>query len=173
MPITLTSYLQANQLVYLKVTGGGPNASGVLVFDNANTLDLSQAGLRRFVSFEAIPRQMLTQIVNADSYVDHNAIERISWNATIRELITSNIMSAIQQVVMGFTHVRVEAAYGAEWAPATPLVKTAVAGVWENGGGLGVQQGANVGELTILPAGVTGTGGSGFFIGAYSATIPF
>lgn len=173
MSIQLRSYLQAKHLETLKITGGNPNSSGVLVFDNANTLELSHTGLGRFVSFEAVPRQMLMQLLNSDSYIDNNVIERIGWQATIRELISSNVMSAIQQVVMGFSYVRIEGAYSNEWTPGTPVVKTAVAGVWENAGGLGIQQGANVGELTIMPAGIATGGGTGFFIGAAGATIPF
>jgi hypothetical protein len=173
MSLSIRSYLQAKQLVYLKVTGGTVNSSGTLVFATGDTLDISQAGLGRFVSFEAIPRQQLFQTMNSDSYIDNNVIERIGWDATIRELISSNILSAIQQVVAGFSYVRVEAAYSNEWTPGTAVVKTAVAGVWENGGGLGVQQGQNVGELTIKPAGVATGGGTGFFIGLAGATIPF
>lgn len=173
MALTLRSYLVPNQMTYLKVTGGTPNASGVLVFDVEDTLDISEYGLGRFVSFEAVPRQMLDMIVNTDSYVESNVIQRVSFQATLRELVPSNIISAIQQVVMGFTHIRVEAGYSSQFVPGTTVVKVAVAGVWESSGGHGVQAGQNVNEITIMPAGVSSTGGTGFWVGFLAGVIPF
>ncbi len=173
MAIALRAYLVPNQLTYLKITGGNPNSSGVLVFNVIDTLELSQAGLGRFVSFEAVPRQVLDMIVNSDSFVENNVVQRISFSATLRELVPSNIMSAIQQVVMGFSHIRVEAGYASPFAPGTTVVKVAVAGVWDTGNGIGVQEGQNVNEISILPAGVNSAGGTGFWVGLLAGTIPF
>ncbi|MBB6053285.1 hypothetical protein [Armatimonas rosea] len=173
MALTLTSYLVPNQITYVKITPGTPNASGVLVFDSANMLDISEAVLKRFVSVEMTPMQELEQINNTDSFVKNNVVQAISFNATIRELIPSNVLSAIQQVCMGFSYVRVEVGYASEFAIGTTVVKAAVAGVWGEAGGIGVQAGQNVNSLTILPAGKTSANGTGFWVGLLAGTIPF
>jgi len=173
MSLTLTSYLVPNQITYCKIAGGNPNSSGVLVFASGDTYDISEAALKRFVSIEMTPMQKLEEINNTDSFVDNNVIQRISFSATIRELIPSNTMSLLQQIAMSFSYARLEVGYASEFALGTTVVKAAVAGPWSEIGGIGVQPGQNVNQMTIVPAGKTSTNGTGFWVGLLAGTIPF
>ena len=168
MAVNVIPYLQAIHLTSCLVSIGAPNASGVLVFGTA--VDISNAVLKRFVSLEVTPRQVTEQIRNSDSPVDNNAVEYVSWQATLTELDIASGVSAIVQAVgsAGSSHMRIEATY----AYGTTGVRMAVAGLWTEAQ-VGLQGGQNAKQITVIPSGVLSGGGTCYYVGALGGTVPF
>ena len=169
MPASVLPYLQAKNLTSCLVSIGAPNASGVLTFGTA--VDLSDAVLKRFVSLQITPRQVTEQLRNSDSYVDNNVVEYVSWQAVLRELNIASGFSAIVQALSttaGNSHMKIEATYAFN----TTGVRMAIAGLWEQGE-IGIQGGQNQPEITIIPSGIVSGGGTPFYVGPLSGTVPF
>ena len=170
MPVSLLQYVQAKNLVLLTVAAASPNASGVLVVGGA--VDISEAGIKGFVSFNVAPAQMLEQFRNSDSSVDNFLKEYGSWGASLSEMPYANGLSPTQIIIGGSDYIRVEAHYRAPWQTGTAGVKVAVLGLWESAD-LNIGSGNNPLSINIKPSGRDANGLSCFYMGLASGTIPF
>ena len=170
MSASLLQYVQAKNLVFLSVAIAAPNASGVLVV--GTPVDISDFGIKGFVSFNVAPQQVLEQFRNSDSPGDNFLKEYSSWSASLTEMPYANGLSPTQIAIAGSDYLRVEAHYRAPWQTGTAGVKVAVLGLWESAD-QNIAAGNNPTTINIRPSGVDANGKTCFYMGLATGTVPF
>jgi hypothetical protein len=152
MGIVLPHYLQAKNLVSLKLSGANPAANGSLTWSTAVDIAINQADSPK--TFKALTYNNSPQRVNitpSDSGIENEVIERERPSVTVQEIARSGAVSVLETLAAQYDYIRVEALYRQRGAVSGGILFVFVGVRGDNDGG--VVPGENVRRLDLGPCG--------------------